>query len=46
VVAETPIIQQQQIIPISSWGPYGVYFIYLIDANNIIQEVKKIVLAP
>jgi hypothetical protein len=41
-----PLNQQQQTIDFSSWGGYGTYFLYLLDAQNNIQEVKKIVLAP
>ena len=38
--------QQQQTLDMSSWGGNGLYFLYLIDPQNNIQEVKKIVLAP
>jgi len=38
--------QQQQTLDFSNWGGYGTYFLYLLDAQNNIQEVKKIVLAP
>jgi hypothetical protein len=40
------ISQQQQILSMSDWGGNGLYFLYLIDPQNNIQEVKKIVLAP
>jgi hypothetical protein len=40
------IIQQQQVLDMSNWGGNGLYFLYLIDPQNNIQEVKKIVLAP
>jgi hypothetical protein len=40
------ISQQQQTLSMSAWGGNGLYFLYLIDPQNNIQEVKKIVLAP
>jgi hypothetical protein len=40
------ISQQQQTLTMSGWGGNGLYFLYLIDPQNNIQEVKKIVLAP
>jgi hypothetical protein len=40
------ISQQQQTLNMSGWGGNGLYFLYLIDPQNNIQEVKKIVLAP
>ena len=40
------ISQQQQTLNMSDWGGNGLYFLYLIDPQNNIQEVKKIVLAP
>ncbi len=40
------ISQQQQTLSMSDWGGNGLYFLYLIDPQNNIQEVKKIVLAP
>ena len=40
------ISQQQQTLSMSGWGGNGLYFLYLIDPQNNIQEVKKIVLAP
>ena len=40
------INQQQQTLDMSGWGGNGLYFLYLIDPQNNIQEVKKIVLAP
>jgi hypothetical protein len=38
--------QQQQVLDMSSRGGNGLYFLYLIDPQKNIQEVKKIVLAP
>jgi hypothetical protein len=40
------ISQQQQTLSMNGWGGNGLYFLYLIDPQNNIQEVKKIVLAP
>ena len=40
------ISQQQQTLDMSNWGGNGLYFLYLIDPQNNIQDVKKIVLAP
>jgi hypothetical protein len=40
------INQQQQTLDMSGWGGNGLYFLYLVDPQNNIQEVKKIVLAP
>ena len=45
-LGDVAFTQQQQTIDFSNWGGNGVYFLYLLDAQNNIQEVKKIVLAP
>jgi hypothetical protein len=43
-VFTTPINQQQSLINLSGWTGTGTYFVYLIDAQQNILEVRKIVL--
>jgi hypothetical protein len=40
----TPINQQQNLINLSGWSGTGTYFVYLLDAQQNILEVRKIVL--
>jgi len=42
--SQSGLINQQQQTP--DMSGCGLYFLYLIDPQNNIQEVKKIVLAP
>ncbi|MGB3947487.1 MAG: T9SS type A sorting domain-containing protein [Bacteroidia bacterium] len=36
--------QQQSYIDISNWGGDGVYFVHILDSQNTILEIKKIIL--
>jgi hypothetical protein len=44
VVFETPIEQQEYLIDLSEWTGNGTYFIYILDDQNNIVEVRKIIL--
>jgi hypothetical protein len=44
IVFETNINQQEYYIDLNNWSGNGTYFLYLIDYQNTIIEVKKIVL--
>jgi hypothetical protein len=43
-VFTTPISQQQSLINLSGWSGMGTYFVYVVDAQQNILEVRKIVL--
>jgi hypothetical protein len=44
VVFNQPVTQQSFYIDLSTWGGNGTYFLYVIDPNLTVKEVKKIVL--
>lgn len=44
VVFNQPVTQQSFYIDLSIWGGNGTYFLYVIDPNQTIKEVKKIIL--
>ncbi len=44
VVFTTPISQQDYFIDLSTWSGNGTYFVYILDSQQNIVEVKKIVL--
>lgn len=44
VVFNQPVTQQSFYIDLSTWGGYGTYLLYVIESNQTVKEVKKIVL--
>jgi hypothetical protein len=44
VVFANEIDEQQSYVELSTWMDYGIYFVYLLDAQNRILGIKKIVL--
>jgi len=43
-VFTTPVAQQQYYIDLSSWTGNGTYFVYLIDAQSNVIDIRKIIL--
>ncbi len=44
IVFNQPVTQQSFYIDLSTWGGNGTYFLYVIDPNQTVKEIKKIVL--
>lgn len=43
-VFATLVNQQQSYIDISNWGGNGIYFVHILDSQNTILDIKKIIL--
>ncbi len=44
VVFNVPMNTQQYVVPLNTWTGQGMYFVKIINANNEVVNIKKIIL--